>query len=103
MSGGYTASTEAMSTASNKITQLAEDLPDKNTDLSSSPVNAQGFGQAHGDHATKYTTGVQTLWAAIGGYSNTLKTFGTNIGTGGKAYAEGDQAQSNAVTNAGSQ
>jgi exo-beta-1,3-glucanase (GH17 family) len=103
MSGGYTASTDAMATASKKITQLAQDLPDKNTDLPSSPVNAQGFGQAHGDHATKYTTGVQTLWAAISGYSNTLNTYGTNIGTGGKAYAEGDHAQSNTVSKAGSQ
>jgi uncharacterized protein YukE len=103
MSGGYTASTEAMSTASKKITQLAEDLPDKNTDLPGSPVNAQGFGQAHGDHAQKYTTGVQTLWAAIGGYSNTLNTFGANIGTGGASYSASDQAQSAAIGKAGSQ
>ncbi|GAB3005282.1 hypothetical protein LWP59_03345 [Amycolatopsis acidiphila] len=103
MSGGYTASTEAMSTASKTITQLAEDLPDKNTDLASTPVNAQGFGQAHGDHAEKYTTGVQTLWQALSGYSNTLKAYGTNIGTGGKAYSETDHAQSSAVSKAGSQ
>jgi exo-beta-1,3-glucanase (GH17 family) len=103
MSGGYTASGEAMSTASKKITPLAEDLPDKNTDLPGSPINAQGFGQAHGDHAQKYTTGVQTLWAAIGGYSNTLKTYGTNIGTGGKAYTDAEHAQGAAVSKAGTQ
>ncbi|TNC28730.1 hypothetical protein [Amycolatopsis alkalitolerans] len=103
MSGGYTASADAMSTASKRITQLAEDLPDKNTDLASSPVNQQGFGQAHGDHAQKYITGVQTLWQAVSGYSDTLKAYGTNIGSGGKAYAENDQAQGNAVSKAGSQ
>jgi uncharacterized protein YukE len=103
MSGGYTASTDAMATASKKITQLAEDLPDKNTDLAHTPVNAQGFGQAHGDHADKYTAGVQTLWQAVSGYSNTLNTFGTNIGTGGKSYAATDQAQSGAITSSGSQ
>jgi hypothetical protein len=81
MSGGYTASTDAMATASKKITQLAEDLPDKNTDLAHTPVNAQ----------------------AVSGYSNTLNTFGTNIGTGGKSYAATDHAQSGAITSAGSQ
>ncbi|GHF88317.1 uncharacterized protein YukE [Amycolatopsis bartoniae] len=101
MSGGYTASTDAMATASKQIVQLAEDLPDKNTDLASTPVNAQGFGQAHGDHAQKYTAGVSTLWQAVSGYSNTLKAFGTNIGSGGKSYAEGEHTQSTAITNAG--
>ncbi|GAA5153652.1 MULTISPECIES: hypothetical protein [Amycolatopsis] len=101
MSGGYTASTDAMASASKKITQVAEDLPDKNTDLASSPVTAQGFGQAHGDHAQKYTTGVQTLWQAVSGYSNTLNAFGANIGSGGRSYAENDHAQGNAISNAG--
>ncbi|MTD59476.1 hypothetical protein [Amycolatopsis pithecellobii] len=102
MSGGYTASGEAMSKASKTITQVGEDLPDKNTDLASSPVNQQGFGQAHGDHAQKYVSGVQTLWQAVSGYSDTLKAFGGNIGTGGKAYSDNDHAQSNAITKAGS-
>jgi uncharacterized protein YukE len=103
MSGGYTASTDAMATASKKITQLAEDLPDNNTDLANTQVNAQGFGQAHGSYADKYTTGVQTLWQALSGYSDTLKAFGGNIGSGGQAYADTDQAQSSAISSAGSQ
>ncbi|WP_236796692.1 hypothetical protein [Amycolatopsis sp. GM8] len=103
MSGGYTASSEAMSTASKTITQIGEDLPDKNTDLASSPVTQQGFGQAHGEHAQKYTTGAQTLWQAVSGYSDTLKAYGGNIGSGGKAYADNDQAQSDAVSRAGRQ
>lgn len=103
MSGGYTASTDAMRTASKTITQLAEDLPDKNTDLASSPVTAAGFGKAHGDKADKYINGTKTLWAAVSGYSDTLKAFGQNIGTGGEAYAESDSAQQDAISKAGAQ
>jgi uncharacterized protein YukE len=103
VSGGYTASTDVMATASKKITQLAEDLPDKNADLANTLVNAQEFGQAHGSHADKYTTSVQTLWQAVSGYSDTLKSFGANIGSGGQAYADTDQAQSGAISSAGSQ
>jgi uncharacterized protein YukE len=100
---GYTASTDAMESASKKITQLAEDLPDSNTDLANTQVNAAGFGQAHGDHAEKYTTGVKTLWESLSGYCDTLKAYGENIGSGGRAYADSDQAQSGAVQSAGSQ
>jgi uncharacterized protein YukE len=100
---GYATSADAMATASKKITQLAEDLPDNNTDLANPQVNAPGFGQAHGSHADKYTTGVQTLWQALSGYSDTLTAFGTNIGSGGQAYAESDRAQSGAISAAGSQ
>lgn len=103
MSGGYTASTDAMESASKKIVQLAEDLPDKNTDLSSSPVTKEGFGQAHGEKADKYINGTKTLWAAVSGYSNVLKAFGQNIGSGGKAYADTDSSQQSAVKKAGSQ
>lgn len=92
-----------MQTAARTITQLAEDLPDKNTDLASSPVTAAGFGQAHGDHADKYINGAKTLWASIGGYSNTLKAFGQNIGAGGKAYDESDSSTQSTITNAGAQ
>lgn len=44
---------------------------------------------------------MSTLWQAVSGYSNTLKAFGTNIGSGGKSYAEGEHTQSTAITNAG--
>ena len=36
---GYATSADAMATASKKITQLAEDLPDNNTDLANPQVN----------------------------------------------------------------
>jgi uncharacterized protein YukE len=101
MSGGYTASTDAMATASKTITQLAEDLPDANPDLSSSPITAKGFGQAHGDHAEKYTTGVKNLWDAMTGYCQTLTTFGTNIGTSGARYGQNEDSQSGSITDAG--
>ncbi|NKQ58997.1 hypothetical protein HFP15_39765 [Amycolatopsis sp. K13G38] len=101
MSGGYTASTDAMATASRKITQLAEDLPDANPDLSSTPITADGFGRVHGAHADKYTTGVKTLWDSMTGYCQTLNTFGTNIGSAGSSYGHNEDTQSGAITNAG--
>lgn len=81
MSGGYTATTDALSSASKNIGRLSEQLLDDNPDLSSTPVDAAGFGQAHGAHAAKYTAGVTALWAAVSGYSSTLGSFGTNLGT----------------------
>ncbi|HVV11384.1 hypothetical protein [Amycolatopsis sp.] len=101
MSGGYTASTDAMATASKTITHLAEDLPDQNPDLSSTPITADGFGRAHGAHADKYTAGVQALWDSVTGYCQTLSTYGTNIGTSGTTYGQNEDTQSGAITNAG--
>lgn len=103
MSGGYTATTDALTSASRTLGRLAEDLLDDNPDLASTPVTAAGFGQAHGDHAPKYTAGVQALWAAVSGYSTTLGSFGTNLGAGAQAYGENESAQAGAITNAGAQ
>ncbi|WP_236792707.1 hypothetical protein [Amycolatopsis sp. GM8] len=99
MSGGYTASTDAMKTASKSITQLAEDLPDKNPDLQNSPITAEGFGRAHGAHAQKYTDGVQKLVAAVTGYGTTLNSLGANIGTSGSMYGDNESSQSGAILN----
>lgn len=101
MSAGYTASGDAMATASRTITRLAKDLPDANPDLSSTPIKAEGFGRAHGGHAEKYITGVKTLWDAMTGYCRTLTTFGTNIGTSGTTYSQNEESQSGAITKAG--
>jgi hypothetical protein len=101
MSGGYTATTDALSSASKNIGQLSEQLLDDNPDLSSTPVDAAGFGQAHGDHAAKYTAGVQALWDSVSGYSSTLGSFGTNLGTAGSSYGANEESQSGAITNAG--
>lgn len=103
MSGGYTTSTDAMVTASRTIVQLAEDLPDKNTDLASSPVTKEGFGQAHGDKADKYISGAKALWDSVSGYSNVLKAFGTNLGIGNNAYADIDDTHRSTISKAGSQ
>lgn len=102
MSGaGYTATTGALSSAAKSIGDLAEQLLDDNPDLSGTPITAAGFGQAHGDHAQKYTAGVQALWASVNGYSTTLASFGTNLGTAGTNYGENEAQQSSAITNAG--
>lgn len=103
MSGGFTAATEALSSASKNIEKLTEQLLDDNPDLSSTPITAAGFGQAHGDHATKYTAGVEALWAAVNGYSTTLGSFGTNLGTAASAYGAGENQQTDAITRAGIQ
>jgi hypothetical protein len=103
MSGGYTATTEALSSASKNIGQLAEQLLEDNPDLASTPVTAAGFGQAHGEHAAKYTAGVAALWAAVSGYSSTLGSFGTNLGTAGSSYGANEDNQAGAITDAGAQ
>lgn len=103
MSGGFTAATDAMASASKAINQVAQDLLDDNPDLSSTPVTAAGFGQAHGAHAEKYTTGAQTLWSAVSGYSTTLGTFGSTIGSSGDAYGGSDSTQTGSITNAGAE
>ncbi|WP_290061627.1 hypothetical protein [Amycolatopsis solani] len=100
--GGYTATTEALSTASKTIGDLAENLLEDNPDLETSQVTAEKFGRAHGTHATKYTAGAQALWAAVSGYSSTLASFGTNLGTAGSSYSANEDNQSGAITNAGS-
>lgn len=101
MSGGYTASTDAMATASKKIAQLAEDLPENNSDLQNTTLTTAGFGQAHGDHADKYTTGVQKLWAALSGLGTTLGSYGTNVGSSGQAYGGTEDTQSGTISTAG--
>ncbi|WP_181776258.1 hypothetical protein [Amycolatopsis pittospori] len=101
MSGGYTAATEALSSASKNIGKLTEQLLEDNPDLSSTPVNAAGFGQAHGDHAAKYTAGVKALWDSVNGYSTTLGSFGTNLSTAGSSYGSNEDDQRDAITKAG--
>ncbi|MEV6628292.1 hypothetical protein AB0M83_22615 [Amycolatopsis sp. NPDC051106] len=99
--GGYTATTEALSTASKTIGDLAEHLLDDNPDLESPQVTAEGFGRAHNAHAAKYTAGAQALWAAVSGYSTTLGSFGTNLGTAGTSYGTNEDNQAGAITDAG--
>ncbi|EME61722.1 hypothetical protein [Amycolatopsis decaplanina] len=101
MSGGFTAATDALSSASKNIGKLTEQLLEDNPDLSSTPVNAAGFGQAHGDHAKKYTDGVAALWASVQGYSSTLGSFGTNLATAGTAYGTNEDEQKNKITKTG--
>ncbi|GAA3524758.1 hypothetical protein GCM10022222_04230 [Amycolatopsis ultiminotia] len=100
-SGGYTASTEAMSSASKKIGQLAQDLVDNNPDLSATKVDDKGFGEAHGEHAKQYTEGVKTLSDAVNGYSTTLTTLGTNLSSGAQSYDENEAGQSGSINQAG--
>ena len=99
--GGYTATTEALSTASKTIGDLAEHLLDDNPDLQNSQVTAEKFGRAHGAHAEKYATGAKALWAAVSAYSSTLGSFGTNIGAAGSSYGANEDSQASAITNAG--
>ncbi|WP_410589989.1 hypothetical protein [Amycolatopsis sp. lyj-23] len=99
--GGYTATTEALSAAAKTIGDLAEHLLDDNPDLQAPQVTAEKFGRAHGTHATKYIAGAQALWAAVSGYSSTLGSFGTNLGTAGSSYATNEGNQAGAITNAG--
>lgn len=101
MSGGYTASTEAMRTASRNITKLAEDLPDKNPDLTGTPIKPEGFGRVHTDHAQKYVDGMKKLSDAVAGCGKTLGTFADRIGASGSQYAGNEDAQSGAIGNAG--
>jgi hypothetical protein len=103
MSGGYTAKTDAVASASKTIGQLAVELLDANPDLSSTPITAEGFGQAHGAHAQKYTAGVQALWDSVNGYSSTLTTLGSNLGTAATSYGQNEAAQTDAITKAGTQ
>ena len=97
MSGGFTAATDALSSASKNIGKLTEQLLEDNPDLS----NAAGFGQAHGDHAKKYTDGVAALWASVQGYSTTLGSFGTNLGTAATSYGTNEDEQKNKITETG--
>lgn len=99
--GGYTATTEALSTASKTIGDLAEHLLDDNPDLQTPQVTAEKFGRAHGAHAEKYTAGAKALWDAVSGYSSTLGAFGTNLGTAGTSYGANENSQADAITNAG--
>ncbi|EOD65010.1 hypothetical protein [Amycolatopsis vancoresmycina] len=99
--GGYTATTEALSTAAKTIGDLAEHLLDDNPDLQTPQVTAEKFGRAHGAHATKYTAGAQALWAAVSGYSSTLGSFGTNLGTAGSSYSTNEGNQAGVITDAG--
>lgn len=101
MSGGFTAATDALSSASKNVGKLTERLLEDNPDLSSTPVKEAGFGQAHGAHAAKYTAGVTALWASVQGYSSTLGAFGTNLGTAGTTYGANEDEQKNKITETG--
>ncbi|WP_020667738.1 hypothetical protein [Amycolatopsis nigrescens] len=103
MSGGYTAATDALSSASKNIGKLKEQLVEDNPELSPTPVKAAGFGQAHGDHSGKYTAGVDALGAAVKGYSGALGGFGTKLSTAGAKYGANEDEQGNAIDQAGKQ
>ncbi|RZQ61927.1 hypothetical protein [Amycolatopsis suaedae] len=103
MSGGYTATTEALNSTSKSVGKLAEQLIDDNPDLESTPIKAESFGRVHGSHAEKYTAGVKALWDSVNGYSSTLGGFGTKLGTAGSAYGSAESDQADAITKAGQQ
>ncbi|MCU1685298.1 MAG: hypothetical protein JWQ81_6037 [Amycolatopsis sp.] len=103
MSGGYTADTDALASASKTVGHLAEDLLNNNPDLSTTPLTADGFGKAHGQHSQKYTTGAQALWDSVNGYSSTLSGYGSTLGAGAKSYGQSDSSQSGSITNAGAE
>ncbi|HEV7975712.1 hypothetical protein [Amycolatopsis sp.] len=103
MSGGYTAATDAIASAAKSIGELSQHLLDANPDLSSTPITAEGFGQAHGAHSQKYTAGVQAMWDSVNGYSGTLSTLGSNLSTAGTSYSQNEDAQTGAITKAGTQ
>ncbi|GAB3486556.1 type VII secretion target [Amycolatopsis cihanbeyliensis] len=100
---GYKSDADAMEAASTKITELAEDLSEDNKELGQSKVNAEGFGQAHGDHAQAYTKGVQTLDAAVKGLGTTLTSFASQISGAGQAYTAGDEQRRDDISQAGGQ
>ncbi|GAA1034722.1 MULTISPECIES: hypothetical protein [Amycolatopsis] len=91
--GGYTATTQALSTASKNIGDLAEKLLDDNPDLEHSELTKEKFGRVHQAHADKYLEGTKQLWAALSGYSTALGSFGTNISTAGSAYGKNEDNQ----------
>lgn len=101
MSGGYTASGDAMRTASKKIGDLAEALPDTNSDMQNPEVTADGFGRVHKQHADAYTKAAGTLWAALSGYGSTLGAYGQNISSAATSYAENEDTQGTTIGNAG--
>lgn len=101
MSGGYTASSDAMQTASKKIGDLAKDLPDKNADMQHTPVTGDGFGRAHTKHGAAYTKAVDTLWAALTGYGTTLSTYGQKVASAGSSYVDTDNTQGGTIGTVG--
>ncbi|WP_328604525.1 hypothetical protein OG943_31365 [Amycolatopsis sp. NBC_00345] len=100
-SGGYTASTDAIATASKKITQLGKDLLDANPDLGTAEVTKEGFGKAHGDHAQKYLDGAKALSDSVNGYNGALTTFGSSIQQAGAQYAGNEDDQYGQINGAG--
>jgi hypothetical protein len=100
-SGGYTASTEAIATASKKVTQLGKDLLDANPDLATTEVTKEGFGKAHGDHAQKYLDGAKALSDSVNGYNGTLTTFGSSLEQAGSQYAGNEDDQYGQIYGAG--
>ncbi|WP_158881213.1 hypothetical protein [Amycolatopsis anabasis] len=94
-----------MANASKKITGFAEDLADDSKELGKSKITAKEFGQApsHGDHAKDYSAGVKMLDDSVKGFGKALTGFAGNIASGGKTYANNEQAQANAANTAGSQ
>ncbi|MBB4684148.1 hypothetical protein [Amycolatopsis jiangsuensis] len=99
--GGYTASTQAMSDASKKLTQSAEDLLDDNPDLGTPAVVEENFGNAHKAHSGKYTEGAKNLSDALNGYDTMLTTLGSNISTGAKTYDSNEDEQTGEIDTAG--
>jgi hypothetical protein len=100
-SGGYTASTEAIATASKAITKLGKDLLDANPDLATTAATKEGFGKAHQDHAQKYLDGAKLLSDAVNGYSATLTTLGSSLQQAGSQYAINEDNQYGNVNGAG--
>ncbi|MDT8911260.1 hypothetical protein [Amycolatopsis sp. PS_44_ISF1] len=100
-SGGYTAGTEAIATASKNITQYSKDLLDANPDLATTLVTKEGFGKAHGDKAQKYLDGAKALSDAVTGYNSTLATFGSSLESAGSKYAINEDDQYGQINGAG--
>jgi hypothetical protein len=100
-SGGYTASTEAIATASKKVTQLGKDLLDANPDLATALVTKEGFGRAHQDHSQKYLDGAKALSDSVTGYNGMLTTYGSSLEQAGSQYAGNEDDQYGQINGAG--
>ncbi|MFF0147492.1 excreted virulence factor EspC (type VII ESX diderm) [Amycolatopsis sulphurea] len=99
--GGYTASTQAMSDASKKLTRYAQDLLDGNPDLATPAVAEKDFGNAHTAHAKQYLDGAKNLSEAVTGYQAKLAELGTKLTSGAKAYDDNEYDQSGQIDQAG--
>lgn len=98
---GYSASSDAISGASKKISDDASNTQQSLSQNTQTTVAAGDFGQAHQQHQADYAAAMAEFGKGIGGMCSTLTNFAGLLSQNSTNYSSVESSNTATVSNAG--